>query len=499
MTGETEDTRPSIRVVDLGPAGIGTMTVAAYEEIMRVGRIFVRSGSHPCIGELMERDVEVVVLESISHDPPNTEIAFENICDMLAKKAINDAAVVLYGLQESLFSANSTIRMLVNKCAEKDLRIEFLDSLGLQGPSFHFAKAIRADGLLLLDSSALSKENGFLKLEPSVSTIIFQKSSDFEASKAKQHFLKAYPPEHEATLVSFTKAGECLLQYVRIDEFEKVCFCGFEAILIPPIDLSEYSSFKCLVGIISRLRGPGGCPWDRAQTHASLEKHLIEEAFEVVDAINKDMSHDLMEELGDLLLQVVLHAEIASETNRFDIGDVIRSICRKLIRRHPHVFSDISVKTTEEVVENWETIKKVEKSSDSVLDGVSEGLPSLLYSWKIQSKASHAGFDWENSNEVFSKVCEEIEELGNIMPEGPGEETERHSLEDEIGDVLFSVVNLCRHLSIDPEIALRRASYKFSRRFRKVEEKCKGLGRQPQEMSIDELETLWNESKDESV
>lgn len=241
-----------------------------------------------------------------------------------------------------------------------------------------------------------------------------------------------------------------------------------------------------------RLRGPGGCPWDAEQNHESLKRYLLEECYEVIEAIDKRDPEHLKEELGDLMLQPVFHAVIAEETGEFTLDDILKTICDKLILRHPHVFGDKVVKTADEQVENWERIKKEEKGDErkSALSGVPPHLPALMKARKITEKAARVGFDWEHSDQVFAKVLEELHELEEAMISGNEKRTE-----EEMGDLLFAIVNLGRFLSLDPEEALRKTIERFTRRFNHIEETMHARGVNLKDASLEEMEILWEEAK----
>lgn len=282
---------------------------------------------------------------------------------------------------------------------------------------------------------------------------------------------------------------------------------------------------------MARLRGPGGCPWDREQTFDSIKPYTLEETYEVLEAIdNRDWS-ELTGELGDLLLQVLFYAQMAKEQNTFSIDDVIDRLSDKLVQRHPHVFGDVIAKTSSEVVRNWEALKAEEKKRrleagggksapgdgppQSVLAGISGAMPALLEAHKLSSRAAHAGFDWTNVQGLFEKLHEETEELKEELkefpPPGPQpqargiagsgrqqvSEDVRQRLEDEVGDLFFVLVNIARYLSLDPESALKKTNRKFKRRFQWMENELRMSGRTPQQASMEELESLWQQAKQE--
>lgn len=245
--------------------------------------------------------------------------------------------------------------------------------------------------------------------------------------------------------------------------------------------------FGRLVEVVARLRRE--CPWDRKQTHESIRPYLIEEAYEVAEAIGSGDDGELKEELGDLLLQVVFHARMAEERGAFSVGDVVKDLVEKLVRRHPHVFGEVEVEDAEEVLERWEEIKKKE-GRESLLDGVPRSLPALLRARRVQEKASKVGFDWERAEGALGKLGEELGELEDAMRSG-----DRVRAEEELGDLLFSVVNLSRFLGLDPEWALHKAVDKFVARFKKVEEELAERGKDPREATLEEMDRIWDETK----
>jgi len=285
--------------------------------------------------------------------------------------------------------------------------------------------------------------------------------------------------------------------------------------------------FERAVSIMARLRGPGGCPWDREQNFDSIKPYTLEETYEVLEAIDNRDWDELTGELGDLLLQVLFYAQMAKEEGTFSIDDVLERLSNKLINRHPHVFGDVKAETSSEVLRNWEALKAEEKKKrreagggkspngrpDSVLAGVSPAMPALLEAHKLSSRAAHVGFDWPSIDGLFEKLREETGELKEQLEQFPapgpqphgrgaagsrGQEIDaglRSRLEDEVGDLFFVLVNIARYLALDPESALKQTNRKFKRRFQWMEENLKAQGRSPQEASMTELDALWEQAK----
>ena len=257
--------------------------------------------------------------------------------------------------------------------------------------------------------------------------------------------------------------------------------------------------FRELVELIARLRAPGGCPWDREQTHESLKPMLLEEAYEVLEAIDEGDDEEFLGELGDLLLQVVFHSQIATEEDRFTVADVIERIASKMIRRHPHVFGDDNAQTSTEVLRNWESIKAAELQAKgkasvdgSMLDSVSASLPGLMEAFQMTTKVSRVDFDWPDAAAVLEKLDEEVEELKEAVAIEPRSHQE---IAGEVGDLLFVAVNVARLLGVDPESALKASNRKFRRRFRYIEDRLRLQGRKPADSDHVEMNSLWDEAK----
>ena len=252
-------------------------------------------------------------------------------------------------------------------------------------------------------------------------------------------------------------------------------------------------AFERLLEIMERLRSEDGCPWDRAQTHETLKAYLIEEAYELLEALDRAETERIKEELGDLLFQIVFHVQIAKEEGQFTMEDVIEGINQKMLTRHPHVFGGESLRTADEVLERWDQHKKREgKLKESLMEGLPKALPALLKALRAQERAARVGFDWTTAEEVFEKIKEETEELKRAI-----NEKDHEAVQSEIGDLLFSLVNLSRHLRVNPEEALMEATDRFIERFRAIEQLARQRGHSLEEMSLEEMDRLWEEVKTE--
>jgi tetrapyrrole methylase family protein/MazG family protein len=262
------------------------------------------------------------------------------------------------------------------------------------------------------------------------------------------------------------------------------------ALFIPPLPMG--SSLESFQELIAHLRAPDGCPWDREQDHQSLRPNLLEETFEALEAVDANDPKKMQEEFGDLLLQIILHSQIATEYGEFNMSDVIRGIYHKIIHRHPHVFEDLTLGLSDEVIRNWEVIKAQERKENGetdkgLLDGVPGSLPSLTQAQTYQKRAARMGFDWEDIEDVLDKIPEEIQEIRSA-----GDQSERR---DEVGDLLFALVNIARWLDIDAESALRGANRRFKERFSYIEKEARATGRELSEMTLEELDSLWEQAK----
>jgi tetrapyrrole methylase family protein/MazG family protein len=326
---------------------------------------------------------------------------------------------------------------------------------------------------------------------PDIPALVTQINSKTVAKEIKTCLMAVYPEEHKVRLLHAAGTSEALVEALPLHKIDHSKHIDTRTTLfIPPLD--GYTSFEAFQELVAHLRAPEGCPWDREQTHQSLRPNLLEEAYETLSAIDANDSDAMQEEFGDLLLQVVLHAQIAYEYDEFKLTDVINGIHSKLVDRHPHVFGDVEILDAEGVKQNWERLKAHERQAKGeqekgLLDGIPAALPALAQADAYQKRAARVGFDWPELDGVLDKIIEEVEELRTASDE----ETQA----EEIGDLFFALVNLARWKNTDPESALRATNQKFQRRFAYIESNARDQGRELTDMNLAEMDALWEQAK----
>lgn len=477
--------RPLVHVVGLGPGGAELITLETWKIMEDSGEVLVRTERHPGVEELLRRGMRLTFLDRFYEEAETLEGAYRGMVEEILRRA-EEKGLACYAVPGHPLVAERTVQLLL----EEDVEVRLHNAVSFFDAALCALRRDALEGTLLLDGERLASGEARLT-DPRVGVMLAQVDTRLKASEVKTALLEVYPPSHNVQVVRAAGTPGESVETLPLEELDRSDrFDHLTTIWVPPLPEAEVRDFRRLLDIVARLRGPEGCPWDRKQTHESLARHMVEEAHEAVDAIrHMDWDH-LAEELGDLLLQVVLHAQLGAEEGTFDIGDVLRGIIEKLIRRHPHVFGEADLRTPEEVVSRWERIKAEERGEPSLLEGISEGLPSLVYAYKLQTRAARVGFDWRAGEDVLPKLREELEEVEEAL-RGGGE------VEEELGDLLFTLVNVCRHFRVDPELALRRSARKFARRFREMEARGRERGVSLEEMDLEELDCLWEGSKEE--
>lgn len=479
-----------ITVIGLGSSELAQLPLGIYQHLKTQRVIYVRTKQHPVVEQLSEEGVSFVSFDDIyeKHD------AFEAVYDEIVSILLAKEEDLTYAVPGHPFVAERTIQLLLEAEKEKKVELEFLGGQSFLDPLFTALKIDPIEGFELIDATQITSAHFSLKNH----VIIAQVYDRFVASDVKLTLMERLPDDYEVTIVTAAGSKEEKIISVPLYELDRVTTLNnVTSVYVPPVkeETLLYGEFSTLKEVIATLRGPNGCPWDRKQTHQSLKKYLLEETYELLEAIDEDDIDHMIEELGDVLLQVMLHAQIGEDDGYFSIRDVIETITEKMIRRHPHVFANQSVTSTDELKKTWDEIKKQEKNTTekrSLLSSVPKGLPSLMEAVRIQKKAAEVGFDWDDVAPMWTKLEEEVSEF---QQEAKNEDIEK--MKAEFGDVLFVLANVARHYDIDPEEALRMTNAKFKRRFQYMEEKAQRLGKPLTAMTLQQLDELWEEAKQE--
>lgn len=470
-----------IVVAGLGPGDPGALTLSVREALQSATRIFLRTEKHPTVETLRMWRLRWESFDSLYESGARFEEVYEAIVTRLLSEAKDSD--ILYAVPGHPLVAEDTVKRLL---AQSEVPVEVLPGLSALEAVYARLGLDPASGLQIVDGLAIDST----PLAPGAPLLVLQLYSRAIASEIKLGLMRHLPDDHPVTVVraAGVRAQERVEQMPLYD-IDRIDWIDYLTSLYAPP--APPRGLPRLIGIVARLRDPeGGCPWDLKQTPETLRRYILEEAYETVEAIDEGDPAAIEEELGDLLLQVVLQAQIHGEEGLFDLGDVAEAIADKLVRRHPHVFGDARVDNADEVRVNWEDLKAAEKGpQDSNLSGVPSALPSLTQSEKLQKKAAQARFEWTDAAQILDKIEEEI---GELRAELPG--MDRAGLTHELGDVLTAVVNLARLLDVDPEDALRQANQRFMRRFRAMEQLAGGPDAF-RERSLEEMIALWQKAK----
>ncbi|GAA3411747.1 nucleoside triphosphate pyrophosphohydrolase [Paenibacillus hodogayensis] len=486
---------PSITVVGLGSGDENQLTLGAWKTLQSADPLYVRTDRHPVIDYVTRNGVKVHPFDSLYEANDSFESVYEAIVDELLRLARNSSSGIVYAVPGHPMVAESTTRLLRERCPQEGVALTVTGGESFLDQAFSRFGFDPIEGFSLFDATALPASGA--AVDPRMHALIAQVYDAHTASDAKLFLMSVYPDDYEVTVGhELGLAGRETIVTVPLYELDRLDGYGnLSLIWVPRTDAEAVRnrSFERLREIVDILRSPDGCPWDREQTHASIRKNLIEETYEVLETIDDDDPEAMCEELGDLLLQIMLHSQMEAETGAFDVWDVIAGLNEKLIRRHPHVFGDLGADDADEALRNWNAMKAEEKKrrgidpqQQSALAGVPRDLPGLMKAYKLQKKAAQVGFDWERIEEVYAKVEEELAEL----KEAP----EDQRLE-ELGDLLFAVVNLSRFLRIDPEEAIASTNGKFVRRFGYIESQLRLKGQKLDQTGLQEMEFLWQEAK----
>lgn len=484
-----------LRIIGLGPGAAYHVPGRNVEAMKSSRTVFLRTSVHPTADMLRGNHVDFKSFDSLFEECSSFDEVYRGICDAVLGEA-SRGGIVAYAVPGHPFFGEATVGMVIEGARDRGIRYEVYPAMSFLDSVVATLEIDPLSGLEIADAS------GIVRNPPlgNRGVILSQVYNERIASDVRLTLMTRYPERHTVALVSATGApGGDRVVWVPVCDIDKQPVGQMTTVYVPPLQdaprtIARASEWPLdpIVGVIARLRGENGCPWDREQTHRSLRPYVIEEAYEVVEAIDLGDMNKLCDELGDLLLQVVLHSRIAQENGDFDVNDVVDGVTRKMIRRHVHVFGGDEARTSGEVIDKWDAIKRRERGEgDEPVIRVLEGLPALMRAYKVQKAAARVGFDWRDVRDVLVKVEEEIEELREVLESGDAGRTE-----EEAGDVLFSVVNLCRFLKVNPEVALTRTVSKFAGRFGYIEAAAARMGRNLAGMSLEEMDALWEESKE---
>jgi len=477
-----------IIVVGLGPGDPNLLTREAWDILSNAREVWLRTRHH-ISPEALPAGPEYRSFDALYESSDTFDAVYDAIAEQLLTQAKQGAEVVYAVPGHPLVGEVSVLRILERAAAE-GIPTRIIAGVSFVEPTLTLLQLDPLErGLQIVDAQALANQHHPI-VNVDLPLLVAQLYSRRLASDVKLTLLNAYPPDHIVTLVSDASTPEGSLRSLALHELDRADIFGDRVTLyVPPV--AGWGSVDALHEVLAHLRSPEGCPWDREQTHQSIRSNLLEESYEVLAAIDAEDMEKLREELGDLLMQVLFHTQMAAEGGVFTLPQVVNVTVEKLIRRHPHVFGEVKVTGAQEVLRNWEQLKAAERGERSEergpFDSIPTAMPALARSQEIQGRAARLGFDWPTADGVWEKLQEELAELRAAQ-----DETAR---EQELGDVLFVLVNLARWLRVDAESALRGANARFTERFQAMRRLAEARGLRLEGMTLEEMDRLWNEVK----
>jgi tetrapyrrole methylase family protein/MazG family protein len=483
---------PMITLLGLGPGDPDLLTRQAWQVLESSAEIYLRTSQHPTV-ESFPSSLEVHSFDDLYEKLPSFDDVYSQICERVLELGKRPQGVI-YAVPGHPFIAEATCPEITRRAHLENIPVRVVEGLSFIEPTITALGIDPLPQLAIVDALELSEAH-VPPFPPDSPALIAQVYSKEVANALKLTLMETYPDEHHIQLVHAAGTQNLFVEDLPLHSIDQSPHVGLLTSLYLP-SLEKGTSFEAFQEIIAHLRAPDGCPWDREQNHQSLRTNLLEETYEALAAMDADDPIHMREELGDLLLQITLHAQIAKEYGEFNIAQVLKGIYDKIIHRHPHVFSDWKVSGVENVLQNWEKLKAKEREQaheeiggkpKGLLDGVAQALPALSQAEEIQQRAARVGFDWPDVTGVVDKINEECHELlaAENLPSRAG----------ELGDLLFAVVNLARFFEIDAESALRQTNAKFRQRFAHIEEAAHAQGKSVSELPLDEMERYWQEAK----
>ncbi len=504
------DTEPGmLTIVGLGPGSRETLTLEADRVLREADEVWVRTRVQPSLEDIERAYPEVSFhsFDTLYETLSSLDAIYREIVDTLVPLARRPGGVV-YAVPGSPSIGETTVRLLLDEMARHNVSTRLVQGVDYVAPVLVAVGATDTSWLEVLDAAEIalmSHENAVGEVPgqetllpwrapvPTAHLVVSRLYDRETASGVKLWLGRYYPDGHQVSLLHLNRSGGAEVAALPLHDIDRGDVDHNTALYVPP--LSENDNVRTFAGLMTltrTLRAPGGCPWDRDQTHETLKKHLLEETYEVLEALDSNDPEMLAEELGDLLFQVTIHSQVAAENGTFTIEDVIQNVTCKLIGRHPHVFGELNLESAQDVLENWESFKQKEKPKRaSIFEHIPKELPALPQSNLMQKRAAGVGFEWPDLDAVLHKVEEEIAELRQEIADDAAKNEQR----EEFGDILFALVSVARHLHIDPEEALRLANRKFAARFQYVESRATAGGQSLRDLTPAELDVYWEEAK----
>jgi len=487
-----------ISIIGLGAGDSNQLSLGIYRKLIQTEHLFLRTKEHPVVQELAGEGMTYQSFDEVYEKHDQFSAVYEEIVTQLLKEAENKD--IVYAVPGHPLVAEKTVQLLLeSRENNQDLTIIVEGGQSFIDPLFAALEIDPTEGFQFLD--ALDFQSDDLHLSQHI--ILCQVYDQMIASNVKLSLMEQLPDDYEVYLVTAVGSRDEVIQKVPLYELDRgVEVNNLTSVYIPPVVEEEllYHDFKMFKQVIATLRGPNGCPWDQKQTHQSLKKYLLEESYELLEAIDNEDEEHMVEELGDVLLQVMLHAQIGEDEGFFSIYDVISGITEKMIRRHPHVFSNGTADNADEVVANWEQIKKGEKANKhvptSILDEIPKSFPGMMKAFQYQHRAAKVGFDWKAVEPMWDKVQEEINEF---QAEVTSTKRDKTDMIGEFGDILFALINVARFYKIDPEEAITQTNNKICRRFQYIEQEVHEKGEQIEQLSLEVLDSIWEKAKQKGL
>lgn len=478
----------TITIIGLGPGNPAHLTREAWDLLSQADKVYLRTNRHPTVASLPPHLV-VHTFDQLYETLSDFSSVYETIAEQIVSLGRRPQGVI-YAVPGHPMVGESSVQRILARAQQENLPVRLVEGLSFVEPTLSLLGIDGLSGLQLADATDLAAAH-HPPLDPDRPALIGQLYGQRLASDVKLTLMNAYPDDHPVTLVRAAGTAAGAIITIALDELDRGSNLDhLTTLYVPP--LTQPGSLPAFQETVARLRAPDGCPWDQEQTHQTLRNNLLEEAYEVLAAIDADAASELCQELGDLLMQIAMHVQIATEAGEFKFADVISRIDAKLKRRHPHVFGDVVVKGTQDVLRNWEAIKAGERAEKgevyrSRLDGVPATLPALARAQEIGDRAARTGFDWPDLTGVLTKLSEEVAELR------AAEDAERR--EQEMGDLLFTLVNIARWLKVDAESALRGACDRFTGRYAEMERTARAQGVDLADLPLADQDALWEQAK----